>query len=150
MRRRDDVSHRRHADHHQAAAAQPLQAAHQHQLGHILRQPAEGGTGKKQHNRHLQDNFAPEQIAEFAVQRHRDGRTQDIGGDHPGELIQSAELADNGRQRGGNDSLIQRREQHHQQQGAEEQADRGHRRLAGDFRCHSITRLKLIKCIINI
>ncbi len=36
---RYDVGDRRHADHHQAAAAEPLQAAHQHQLGQIRASP---------------------------------------------------------------------------------------------------------------
>ncbi len=83
---RDDVGDRRHADHHQAAAAEPLQAAHQHQLGHILRQPAERGADEKQPNRHLQHDFAAEQIAKFTVQRHRDGGAEDIGGDHQESL----------------------------------------------------------------
>ncbi len=99
---------RRHADHHQAAAAEPLQAAHQHQLGHILRQPAERGADEKQPNRHLQHGFAAEQIAKFTVQRHRDGGAEDIGGDHPGKLVQPAQFADNRRQRGGDNGLIQR------------------------------------------
>ena len=67
---RDDVGDRRHADHHQAAAA--------------------------------------EQIAKFTVQRHRDGGAEDIGGDHPGKLVQPAQFADNRRQRGGDNGLIQR------------------------------------------
>ena len=145
----DDVGDRRHADHHQAAAAEPLQAAHQHQLGHVLRQPAEGGADEKQPNRHLQHDFATEQIAEFTVQRHRDGGAEDIGGDHPGKLVQPAQFADNRRQRGGDNGLIQRREQHHQQQCAEQQAYRLHRWVS-DFRSHYNARLKLIKCIINI
>ena len=104
---RDDVGDRRHADHHQAAAAEPLQAAHQHQLGHILRQPAERGADEKQPNRHLQHDFAAEQIAKFTVQRHRDGGAEDIGGDHR-KLVQPAQFADNRRQRGGDNGLIQR------------------------------------------
>ena len=146
---RDDVGHRRHADHHQAAAAEPLQAAHQHQLGHVLRQPAEGGADEKQPNRHLQHDFATEQIAEFTVQRHRDGGAEDIGGDHPGKLVQPPQFADNRRQRGGDNGLIQRGEQHHQQQCAEQQAYRLHRWVS-DLRSHYNARLKLIKCIINI
>ncbi len=83
LSRWNDIRDRGHADHHQATTAQPLQGAHQHQLGHILCQSAKYGTGQKQHDRNLQDDFTAKQIAKFAVQRHRDGRTQDIGGDYP-------------------------------------------------------------------
>lgn len=118
----DNVGDRRHADHHQPPPPS-LCSAHQYQLRHVLRQPAERGTGKKQHDRHLQHDFTPEQIAEFTVQRHHDGRAEDIGGNHPREFIQSAELANDSRQGGGDNGLVQRRQQHHQQQGAEQQAD---------------------------
>ena len=121
---RDHVRDGGHADHHQAAAAQPLQGAHQHQLGHVLRQPAQRGAHEEQHNGDLQDNFATKQIAEFTVQRHHDGGAEDIGRHYPGELIQAAQLTDNGRQRGRDDGLIKRRKQHHQQQRAEQQLNR--------------------------
>ena len=122
--RRDHVRHGGHADHHQAAAPQPLQGAHQHQLGHVLRQATQRRAHQEKHYCDLQDDFTAKQIAEFAIQRHHDGRTEDIGCHHPGELIQPAQLTDDGRQRGGDNGLIQRREQHHQQERAEQQLNR--------------------------
>ncbi|MNE32179.1 hypothetical protein D3C80_1257770 [compost metagenome] len=68
--RRNDIGHRGHTDHHQPTAAQALQSAHQHQLGHILRQPAERGAHKEEYNRDLQNNFSAKQIAKLTVQRY--------------------------------------------------------------------------------
>ena len=136
--RRDHVRHGGHADHHQAAAPQPLQGAHQHQLGHVLRQATQRRAHQEKHYCDLQDDFTAKQIAEFAIQRHHDGRTEDIGCHHPGELIQPAQLTDDGRQRGGDNGLIQRREQHHQQECAEQQLNRRcvFRRLSHYVRLH--------------
>ena len=121
--RRDHVGYRRHADDHQTAAAEPLKGAHQHQLRHVLRQPAQRRSREEQQNRDLQHPLAAKQIAELTVQRHHDGGGEDIGRHHPGKLVEAAQLADNGRQRGGDYCLVERGEQHHQQECAEQQTD---------------------------
>lgn len=122
--RRDHVADHRQGDHQQPAAAQPLQRAHQNQLRHVLRQPTQYRPKQKQHNSDLQHNLAAEEIAEFAVQRHYDSGRQQIGRHHPRQFLKPTKLADDGRQRGGDNGLIQRRQQHHQQQRGKQQRER--------------------------
>ncbi|MNH00129.1 hypothetical protein D3C79_593150 [compost metagenome] len=121
----DHVAHHRHGHYQQTAATQSLQCPHQDQLRHVLRQSAQHRTEQKHHDGDLQHDLAAEQIAELAIQRHHDGRGQQIGRHDPGQILQPAELADDGRQRGRDDGLIERRQQHHQQQRGEQQTDRG-------------------------
>ena len=120
-------------------------------------------------DRRLQHDLAAEQVAEFAVQRHDDGRAEQVGGDDPRQVVEAAEFADDGRQRGRDDGLIERGEQHDQQQCRKQQADRRviiglsgrtaiwlriwQRWSGGLSRCrlvHGATVLKLINSEINI
>jgi hypothetical protein len=52
-----------------------------------------------------------------------DGLRQQVRRDDPGQVVQPAQLAHDGRQRGGHDRLVQRREEHAQQQRREDQPE---------------------------
>ena len=95
--RRDDVADDRQSADHQAAGAESLQRAESNQLEHALRLPAQGGADHEEHDRELEQALASVEIAELAVQRHRDGRGEDVGDDHPGVVVETAEVADDGR-----------------------------------------------------
>ena len=120
--RRDEVADDGHRDDHQAAAAEPLHGSEGDQLRHALRQPAQRRAGQEEHERDLQDALAPVQVAELAVQRPDHRRGQQVGGHHPGEVLQAAEVADDRRQRRRHDRLVERRDEQHEQERAEGQA----------------------------
>ena len=88
----------------------PCRARKTIELRHVLREPAQRRADEEDHDRDLQHELAAVQVAEFAVERadHRAG--QQIGGDHPGQMRESAELADDRRQRGRDDGRVERRQ----------------------------------------
>ena len=111
---------RRHvAEHHlgagnHAAAAHPLHhpAADQHQ--HAGRRRRDERTGHIDHQRYQQRNAPAMDIGEFSVERRERGRSDQIRGDHPWQLIDVAEHAADRRQCAGQDRLIDRAEEHRQ------------------------------------
>ena len=72
-------------------------------------------------------------VAELAVERRDRRGGQQIGRDHPGEILDIAEIAADGRQRSRHDRLIERAEQHRQQNTEHDGADGGviERRVRG-------------------
>ncbi len=48
------------------------------------------------------------EVGDLAPERRGGGRGQQVGGDHPGQLVQAAQFADDAWQRGTDDALIQR------------------------------------------
>ncbi len=64
--RGDDVADRRERGHEQAAAAEPLQAAEDDELGHVLADAAERRTEEEEHDRHLEQRLTPVLVAEPA------------------------------------------------------------------------------------
>jgi hypothetical protein len=104
--------------------AQPLDRAEHDQLGHVLADAAERRADEEDHNRRLQHDLPSVQVAELPIERTDNGRGEQIRRDDPRELRDTAEVADDRRQRRGNDRLIQRREQQHQQQRSEDQTHR--------------------------
>ena len=96
------------------AAADPLQRACPDQHGHRLREPAQHRPDDEEHHRALEDPFAAIQVTELADQRGDDRRGQQVAGDHPRLMSGVAQVGDDGRQRGGDDGLVQRGEQHAQ------------------------------------
>ena len=67
--------------------------------------------------------LAAVEVAELAVERADDGRREQVRRDDPREVLEPAEVADDRRQRGRDDRLVERREQHDEHQRAEDQAD---------------------------
>ena len=70
--------------------------------------------------RRLHDTLATVQVAELAVERRHDGLGEEVRRDDPREVREAAELADDRRQRGGDDRRIERREQHREHEPAED------------------------------
>ena len=112
LARRHDVADRRLRTHQQAAAAEPLDRPEHDQLGHALREAAEGRADEEEHERALQHDLAPIEVAELPVQRRHDRDRQQVGRHDPRDVIEPAEVADDGRERGRDDRLVERREQH--------------------------------------
>ncbi len=76
----------------------------------------ERGADEKEHDAHA---LPPVQIAELSVERRDHRLREQIRGDDRRQVRESAELADDCRQRSGDDRGVERREQHRQEQSAE-------------------------------
>ena len=127
LARRDDVADDGHRRHDQAAAADPLEGAERDQLAHVLREPAQRRADQEDDDRRLQDDPAAVQVAELPVHRPDDGRGEQVRGDDPGQMLDPAEIADDRRQRGRDDRLVERGQQQDQHQRAEDQPRRAGR-----------------------
>ena len=112
---RDDLADQRGGGDGQTAAADALHGAERDQRRHVLRQSAEERADDEDQHAELEHPFPAELIAEFAGQHGGDGLGEHVGGDHPAHVAGAAEVADDRRQRGRHDRLIQRRQQHAQQ-----------------------------------
>ena len=136
LARRDDVGNHRLHDRQDAAAAEPLQAARDNQHRHVRRQRAQDRAGDEQAERGDDHGAAAVDVAERAEHRRHRGRGQQIGRDHPGQAGDVPELPADGRQRGGDDGLVQRGQKHRQHQAHQDGADLalGQRRLWRDRR----------------
>ena len=153
--RRDHVADRGLGTYHQPAASETLQRAERDQLVEVLAQPAERGAEQEDHERALEDDLAPVLVAELPVQRRYHRLREQVGGDDPGDVVQATEVADDRRERGGNDRLVERRQEHDEQQPAEDESKvdlrlcwiRG--RGARDRRAHRVpfVRLERMLCV---
>ena len=139
--RRDDVPDDGHRHDQEPAAAESLQRAEGDQLRHVLADPAQRRADQEDDDRRLEDDLAAVEVADLAVQRTRNRRREQVRGHDPGEMGEPAEVADDRRQRGRDDRLVERREQQHQQERAEDQAHAlGLRRHAASARRSSSVR----------
>ncbi|GAB2888487.1 hypothetical protein GCM10027074_65990 [Streptomyces deserti] len=116
------------------ARADALQGAEGDQLVHGLRPAGECGAGDEDDDRELEDALAAEQVAELAVDRQSDGGGEQVGGDRPGHPVQAVQLADDLRERGGDDHLLQGGEQQRRQQPEEDQPHTARARFGGGGR----------------
>ena len=148
LARRDDVADDREGDDHQAACPEALQRAEADQLRHRLRETAEHRAEQEDDDRALEHPLAPVQITELAVERAGDRGREEVGGDHPGQVGDAAQVADDRRERRRDDRLVERREQQHEHQRAE---DRPHARLGleGCVRHvhHTTNEMKLLRYV---
>ena len=131
LARRDDVADDGHRRHHQAAGAETLQRAEPDQLRHRLAGPAERGADQEEDDGELEHRLAAVEVAELPVQRPGHRRRQQVAGHHPRDVLEPVQVADDRRQRGRDDRLVERREQQDEHQRAEDQAD---------ARCHRLGR----------
>ncbi len=133
-------------------APAPCRERKRDQLGHRLAQAREHRAGEEDDDRRQEHGLAPVHVAELAVDRRRDGRGEQVRGDDPGEVAEAAEVADDRRQRGRDDRLVERGQEHAEHQRGEDRRERapGERRLTspgaapfawpGDARRHDPTR----------
>jgi hypothetical protein len=77
-----------------------------------VREPGRRRAGQEEGDRELEYRLAAEQVADLPVDRHYHGHGQEVGGDHPANVVQSVQVAGDGWQCRGNDRLIERGEQH--------------------------------------
>ena len=136
--RRDDVADDRERQRHQAAGAEPLHGPGGNELPHRLRQTGEHRADDEHHDREDVDGATSVEVGDLAVQRGRRRRGEQVGRHDPGELVEPAEVADDGRQRGRDDGLVESREQHAEHQAAEHHQDLAVRhvgRAGGCRRC---------------
>ena len=117
---RNDVADDRLRRDHQPTTAESLNGAEDDELRHALAHPAERRAGEEQHDRALHDALAAVQVAELAVERRHDRLREQISRDDPGQMRESAKLADDRRQCGRDDCRIQRGQQHREHEPAED------------------------------
>lgn len=120
---RDDVGDDRLDADHESAAADALDGAEGDEFVHGARPACQGGADHEDDDRELEDALAAEEVAELPVDRQADRGGEEIGGDRPGHLVQAVQLADDLRQCGGDDHLVERREQQGEHQPEEDQPD---------------------------
>ena len=118
-----DVADRCHGADQEPPAAESLERAERNQLGQGLSDAAQRRADEEDDQRDLQHDLAAVEVAELAVHRGDRGLGQQVGGHHPRDVAEAAEVADDGRQRGGHDGLVQRRHQQHQHQSGEYDGD---------------------------
>ena len=119
----DDVADDRLGADHQPAGADSLQRPESDQLGHVLRQPGQRRPDQEDHDRRLEELLPAVEVTELAPQRGRDRRGENVGGHHPGQVVQAMQIARDRRQCGGDDRLVERRQQHAEHQRPEDHQD---------------------------
>ncbi len=104
-------------------APMPWTARQRDQPGHAAASPHSAEADDEDRRAELEDQLAAEQVAELAGEHRRDRVGQQVRRDHPGHVPGAAEVADDGRQRRGDDRLVERRQQHPEQDRDEHEVD---------------------------
>ena len=97
---------------HQAAAAQALDGAEDHEAPEVGGEGAAHRGEREQGDGHQEQVAAAQDVTELAVDGHHDGGGQQVGGGDPGLVLHAAELAHDGGHGGGDDGLVEAGEQH--------------------------------------
>jgi hypothetical protein len=121
LTQRDDIGDHRGRGHREAARPDSLHRTPGNQPAHVLGETAGRRCDHEDAGRELEDQLASEQVAELSGEHRGDGVGQQIGRHDPAQMSGTAQVTDDGRQRGGHDRLVQRREQHAEQHGDEDQ-----------------------------
>ena len=116
LARSHDVAERRHRADHQPAGPQALQRAERDELRHRLRQAGQRRADEEDDDRGDEELLPPVHVAELAVERRGDRGREDVGGHHPGQVRDPAEVAHDPRQRGAHDEVVEHGQQDRQQQ----------------------------------
>jgi hypothetical protein len=90
----------------------PLQATAQDEKQHVRGKCAGNGPEGENAERKQHNLAAPIDVGEFAEQRRRDGRHQQVRRYQPGQILEIVEVTPNRRERGCNDGLIERGHKH--------------------------------------
>ena len=101
----------------------PWQRAEGDELRQVLAEPAQDGADEKDGDGRLENGAAPVKVGDLAPKRRGGGRGQQVGRDHPGELVEAAQLADDARQRRADDALVERGQQDARHQPEEDDDD---------------------------
>ena len=81
-----------------------------------------------------QDAAPAVDVGQLAEQRRRRGRAQEIGRDHPGQVLDVAEMDPDGRQGRRDDGLLQRAQEHGEHDAGDDLVDRGRRQRSVERR----------------
>ncbi len=113
--RRRDVGEDGHREEDQTAAAEALHRASEDQHEEARRQRADDRTRQEDGNGREHGRAPAIDVAQLADHRRRRRPGEEIGGRHPRDVLQIAEGAADGRQRGADDRLVERAEEHGQE-----------------------------------
>ena len=142
LARRDDVAHDGLRADHQAARAQALDRAERDQLEHRLAEAGQDRADQEDHDRGLEEDLPAVLVAELAPQRRGYGRGEQVSGDDPSDVRAALEVADDGRQRGRDDGLIERRQQHPEHERTDDQE---HPAVAQAWQCSIAQRRSVVQ-----
>lgn len=109
---RNDLADHRDRGHRDGSAAKTLQCSGRYEHPHRSGRAAQHRPRQEEQDRHLEDLLATEGVAQFAYDGGDDGRGKQVTGDHPGLVPCSAQIGDDGGQRGRHDRLIEGGQQH--------------------------------------
>ena len=126
---RDDLADQRRRGDHQTAGADALHGPAATSIDMFVGQAADERPHDEDQHAELENPLAAEQVSEFPGQHGGHGLGQQVGGDHPAHVPGAAEVADDGRQRGRDDRLVQRGQQHAEQDRREDDVDLRARQL---------------------
>ena len=115
--RREDVADDRQRHREEGAGAQSLDAAEQDELPHLLRQAAEHRTDQEDAHPNGEDDPPAEDVGQLPVDRAADRGRQQVRGERPHVDVVALQLADDHRQGGAHDRLVERRQEDSQQDG---------------------------------
>ena len=118
---RDDVGDQGRGRDREATCGEALNGPPDDETRHAASEPAGRRGEHEKARRQLEDELATVEVAELACEHRGDGVGQQVGRHHPAEVLGAPEVADDRRQGGRDDRLVERREQHAQHHGAEDE-----------------------------
>ena len=124
LARRHVLADERLRESHEAAAAQALQGAEDHEPEEARRESACEGRAGEHRERAEQRAPPPEAVADVTVERCGNGGGKQVGHDDPRQIDKPAERACNGGQCGGEDGLVGGGEEHRHHDAGEDLAKR--------------------------
>ena len=110
--RRDDVADGGQGQRHETTTAETLDGAEGDELLHRGGEPREHGADHEGQDGDLEDRTPAVEVGDLAPQRGGGRRGQEVRRDHPREVVEAAEVAGDGGQRGGDDALVQGGQEH--------------------------------------
>ncbi|OIQ70904.1 hypothetical protein GALL_474820 [mine drainage metagenome] len=123
LARRHNIRNHGLHDRQNAAAAEPLQPARHDQHRHVRRQCAQYRARDEQAHGCDDHGAAAIDVAKRSEHRRDRGRRQEIGRDHPRQAGDIPELPTDGRQRRGDDGLVEGGQKHRQHQAHQDGPD---------------------------
>jgi hypothetical protein len=120
LAQRDDLTDACCRGDREPSPADALHGAHHDQHGHAVGEAAEERADDEDEDADLEDPLAAEQITELSGKDRRDRLGEHVRGHDPAHVPGTAEIADDRRERGGHDRLVQRRQEHPEHDRAED------------------------------
>ncbi len=104
-------------------APMPCRARRGDQLDHVLGQARQDRAHQEDDDRQLEEVLAAVEVAELPPQWGRDGRGQEVGGDHPRQVVEPVQVTGDGGQGRRHDGLVERGQEHPQHQRHQDHED---------------------------